>query len=99
MALVDQLRQQAIQRPCALEVLSKRLLEDHLAVFGQPRAVERRDRGREDSRGQREVDRDGALTGEARRDTGRIAEIEALLARRSHQRSCRAGADAAGLAL
>jgi hypothetical protein len=62
-AFVHQLREEAIQRPRAVEVLSKRFLENHLAVCGKPRALERRDRAREDSRRQREVDREGALAG------------------------------------
>ena len=98
-ALVHQLREKAIERRRAVEVLSKRLLEDHLAVGGNPGPVERRDRSREDGRRQREVDRDGALTRYAGRDTGGIDEIEPFVARRSHDRRGRGGVDPAGLAL
>jgi hypothetical protein len=98
-ALVHQLREKAIERRRAVGVLSKRLLENHLAVGRNPRPVERRDRDREDGRRQCELDRDGALTRYARRDTGGIGEIEPFVARGSHERRGRGGVDPAGLAL
>jgi hypothetical protein len=74
-ALVDHLRKQPVHLLVTGEVLSERLLEDHLAAFRKPRPMERRDRDRGDGWRQRKVDRDGCLAGEARRDTGRIAGI------------------------
>ena len=84
-ALVHPLGEKPIERSCALEVLPKRLLENHLAVCGKSRPVERRDRAREHGRGQREVDGDGALAGDARGNADRIGEIEPPIARRLEQ--------------
>jgi len=98
-AFVHQLREEPIQRRRAGEVLSKRFLENYLAVSREPRAVQCRDRGGEDDRGQCEIDRDGVLTGNAGRNIRLIGEIESLIPRRSHEGRYRAGVDAAGLAL
>ena len=97
-ALVHQFAAEAIERSRASEVLTERLLEDHLAVRGEPGPVERRDRGREDRRGQREVDRNGALTGEARRNAVLLVEIDPSIARRAEQRFRRGRVDAGGAA-
>src|SRR5437763_10715288 len=59
---IHQLREQPVQRLRAVQVLSKGFLDDHLAVCRKPRPLQRRYSDREDSRGQREVDRDGAVT-------------------------------------
>jgi hypothetical protein len=61
--------------------------------------VERRHRRGEDGRRQRKVDRDRPLAGYARRDTGRIGEVEPLITRHLREGCCRAAVDAGGLAL
>ena len=62
-AFVHQIAEEPVQRPRTVQVFAERFLENHLAVSRKARAAERQDRGGEDSRGQSEVDRDGALTG------------------------------------
>ena len=62
-AFVDQLRQEAIQRPRALEVFAKGFLDNDLTVRGKRRPAQRRNGDREHGRGQREIDRDGTLAG------------------------------------
>ena len=84
-ALVEPLGEQAIERQRAVEVLTEGLLDHDLAFCREPCLLECRDRNWKDGRGQREIDRDRALTGYARRHIGRISEIELPVTRRSHQ--------------
>jgi hypothetical protein len=97
-ALVHELGEKAIQRPRAVEVFPEGFLEHHLAVGGKPRPLERRDRDREDRRGQREVDRDRTFAGEACRNTRRVGEVEPPVARRFDHLCCRTGVDTGSLA-
>ena len=61
--------------------------------------MECRDRGGEDGRGQREVDGDRFVTGQARRNGGGIGEIEPLVARRAQERRLHISVSVVGLAL
>src|SRR5215475_10264369 len=97
LVLAELLGEQAIEGPGAFEVLPERLLDHHLATRRKPRAVERRDRDREDRWRQRQVGGDGALAGDARLNAGRITEVDLSIARRVDERRPRSGVEVGGL--